>query len=217
MVSLCTAIASFHDIDLFASFDVFRVWKLTNSPISHIELTIGRVLGRGYFCVVHEITRIQLEVSEQSLTLESWPATTDEPAIGRWVHDRPFMEAHCRREGTDCRYALKRLQRTTREKTAVGYMNGIVDLAVEARFLAVLRHPHILQLRAVGKYGPFNARENFFLVLDRLYDTLSERIEKWKKQRPNVLQRKKRQEFWKDRLEVASNLGSALVYLHEKQ
>ena len=127
------------------------------------------------------------------------------------------MQAHCLRDGSDCRYALKQLQRTTRERTAVEYMNGLVDLAIEARFLAVLQHPHIVQLRAVGRYGAFSAQEHFFLVLDRLYDTMSDRIGRWKQQRPNVLQRKKRKESWTTRLMVAHGLGSAMAYLHEKQ
>lgn len=129
------------------------------------------------------------------------------------------MAAHCKR-GSDCRYAIKQLQ-TVRKQKATDYIGGLMDLAMEARFLAVIRHPNIIKMRAVGSMGPFSQAEPYFLVLDRLYDTMTDRLAKWKKKGGGALRmmtgEKKRKAFWVERLEVAFDLGAALAYLHDRK
>lgn len=179
---------------------------------NNAELTLGRVLGRGYFCAVSEVTRIHLS----SAGVER---LQDERVIHNIVQDRPFMAAHCLRNN-DCRYAVKQLQ-AVRQKTAQDFIGGLTDLALEARFLAIVKHPNIVKMRAVGALGPFSPRQSFFLVLDRLYDTLTVRMGKWKKQRGSGAMRmlmsdKKQKALWVERLQVAFDLGSALAYLHDK-
>ena len=103
------------------------------------ELTIGRVLGRGGFCAVSEVVQIQLQ-TKASKPIEK---QLDELKIHAVVQNRNFMAAHHRR-GKDSRYAIKILQDSvTQGKDANLFVNGVVDLAVEARFLAVIRHPNI--------------------------------------------------------------------------
>ena len=53
-------------------------------------------------------------------------------------------------------------------------------MAVETMFLSVVSHPHIITMRAFGANGMF--KPNYFIILDRLYDTLEARIPKWKLQ-----------------------------------
>ena len=55
-----------------------------------------------------------------------------------------------------------------------------MDMATETHFLSVLDHPHIIKMRAVGEIDMFD--KNYFIVLDRLYDTLDERIDDWKEE-----------------------------------
>jgi hypothetical protein len=99
------------------------------------------------------------------------------------------------------------------------FINAVVDLAVESRFLAVVRHPNIIKMRAVASGTPYTAR--FFVVLDKLYDILSTRLQKWKAARfkgiKKLLDRggKKELAFWCERCTVAYDLASALKYLHD--
>ena len=57
------------------------------------------------------------------------------------------------------------------------------DLALEAEFLASLQHPNIIKLRGISSHGPAGFGEGprgYFLVLDRLTETLDERLRKWR-------------------------------------
>lgn len=62
------------------------------------------------------------------------------------------------------------------------------DTALEAEFLASLNHPHIIKLRGMthSKAAGFaNGAQGFFLIIDRLEETLDHRIQTWKrKSRP---------------------------------
>jgi hypothetical protein len=184
------------------------------------ELTLGRLLGKGGFCEVREITKITLDkrsVNDDTTT----ERLDDEHAIHNIVQDRSFMETHCLRgKDKDCRYGLKLLLPTCKDD-AQTFINGIVDLAVEARFLSVIRHPSIIKMRAMAVTDPFSTTEPFFVVLDRLYDVLGTRIAKWKRQKPSGVAKlmdrgsKKEKAFWIERMTVAYDLASALSYIHE--
>ena len=171
------------------------------------ELEIGRVLGRGGFGVVSEITGINLQKSPSSSTVSS----EDE-------EDRRYMEKHCLcRDSKACRYAVKRLHDHTREDPNQ-FFRGIVDLALEARFLSVLRHPHVISLRGTAATEPYDG--NFFLILDRLYEMLTLRLLTWKRQQPGKLMDrggKKKMALYLERLNVAYHLSSALRYMHSLQ
>jgi len=103
------------------------------------ELKLGKVLGRGGFCVVKEVTNITLD--DESEREHSGHKLGDEHDIHNIVQDRKFMAQHCIRSGKDYRYALKILQDSTRRDPHT-FVSGVVDLAVESRFLAVVRHPN---------------------------------------------------------------------------
>ena len=58
------------------------------------------------------------------------------------------------------------------------------DLALEAEFLASLNHPHIMKLRGLafnGTSGFETGPTGYFLIIDRLFETLDDRIEHWTK------------------------------------
>jgi serine/threonine protein kinase len=76
-------------------------------------------------------------------------------------------------DGPSPRYALKQLKPTDEQK----YIEqGLIDLSIEAMFLANLNHPSIIRLR--GLTGtPLSP--NFGLVLDRLYMTLEDQMNMW--------------------------------------
>ncbi|GKZ00660.1 hypothetical protein MPSEU_001018200 [Mayamaea pseudoterrestris] len=183
------------------------------------ELTIGRVLGRGGFCVVNEISRIKLK--KQAAPTDGSNHTSDqadESVIYNVVQDRAFMEKYCIRDKKDTRYAIKKLQESAWRDPQT-FINGIVDLAIEARFLSVIRHPNIIKMRAVGSGSPVST--TYFVVLDRLYDTLSVRLNKWRQRKftgiKRLLDRKGKKElaFWLERVTVAYDLTVALKHLHD--
>ena len=181
------------------------------------ELNIGKVLGRGGFCVVSEITNIKLEDNEKDGNNNK---IDDEHHIYNIVQDRNFMASHCIRSGKDYRYALKILQDSTR-KDPQTFVSGVVDLAIEARFLSVVRHPNIIKMRAMADMPDPFADAKFFVVLDRLYDILTVRVVKWKKSQVKGLKKmldrkgKKALAFWVERLTVAYDLACALKYMHD--
>jgi serine/threonine protein kinase len=174
------------------------------------------VLGRGGFCVVSEVTKISLSQEEE--TAGTNKTSEDEHYIHNIVQDRGFMASHCIRGGKDYRYAIKTMQESSK-KDPQTFINAVVDLAVEARFLSVVRHPNIIKMRAMDSESPY--RPEFFVVLDKLYDIMPQRIMKWKKQEKKGLGKvlfdrkgKKAQAFWVERLTVAYDLACALNYLH---
>jgi hypothetical protein len=103
-------------------------------------------LGRGGFCVVNEIKKITLR---EDITNTMGSSRTeskynvddeDEHAIYNIFQDRHFMESHCiRGQSKDCRYAIKKMQASCYNDAST-FINGIVDLALEAKFRAIVRH-----------------------------------------------------------------------------
>lgn len=177
------------------------------------ELSIGKVLGRGGFCVVKEVTKIVLQKGDENAGVRQ---SDDEHYINNIVQNRGFMAQHCIREGKNCRYAVKTVQDSSRKDPQV-FVNAVVDLAVEARFLAIVRHPNIIKMRAMEARDPFHS--DYFIVLDKLYDIMPQRLKKWKSKKKSVLKvldvkGKKKQEFWVERLTVAYDIACALSYLH---
>ena len=128
------------------------------------------------------------------------------------------MSNHCIRQGKDYRYAVKQIQESVRS-SADTFVNALVDLALEARFLSVVRHPNIIKMRAMNNGSIYEP--TFFVVLDRLYDILSKRLTAWKKKLGNKMSKlmdrggKKKLAFWLERLTFAYDLACALKYLHD--
>lgn len=107
--------------------------------------------------------------------------------------------------------------------------NGIpacaLGLAKEAEILSLLDHPHIIKIRAcsaMGLSGYTSGRnDGFFLVFDRLYEMLSDRLNLWRRRaalsKLNILSRGRRvlDPRFHERLVVATHLADAMSYLHQ--
>ena len=97
---------------------------------------------------------------------------------------------------------------------------------MQTTFLSVLTHPHIIKMRAFGSGGMFMPK-GYFIVLDRLYDTLEARIKTWnrnaKKARSftNKIIKKKttmlEEELIAVKLSYAYDLMGAIEYLHKNK
>lgn len=172
------------------------------------ELELGRVLGRGGFCVVNEIIGINLD---DSIIEGPKPEMRD-------YQTREAMSTRCMRGG-EARYAIKMLSEDCKKNPAL-FLKGTIDLAIEARFLAVMNHPHLIKMRAVANVDAFN--DGYFIVLDRLYDTLETRVRKWKsalKKTKGIRGslsggKKKATEVILEKIGTAHDISSAMVYMH---
>jgi serine/threonine protein kinase len=174
------------------------------------EVVMGKVLGEGGFGVVSEIRSIKKE------PLRS--ASNDNYEMEE--QERDFIAQHCIRDGGDARYAVKYLKQSVIDDPAT-FIMAIKDMAVESRFLSSLKHSNIVKMRALSTVDPYS--ENFFIVMDRLFDTLDKRIEKWQKKfkgtvgmvgRLNDKKGLRAAALLEERIVAAYDLSSAFEYLH---
>jgi serine/threonine protein kinase len=178
------------------------------------ELTLGRVLGKGGFGTVKEIKMIQTAVSKSE---------AGSPSDGEQEQqDKKFIADHCIREGGDARYAIKALSPEIKSDSDK-FLQGVIDMSVETIFLSVVDHPHIIKMRGLGACGM--THPDYFIVLDRLYDTLEARIPKWKletKKANSVMNKMKKKsteknmEILETKLGYAYDLVGAIEFLHKK-
>ena len=180
------------------------------------ELEIGSLLGSGGFSDVYEITSFHL-IDNSNEDKDQWQS-------------RLFLKRHEYRERTgDCRFAVKFLKdRITYDKKA--YALAAMDIATEAKILCSVLHPNIIKLRGLCSAGEmgFSAgrSDGFFLILDRLYDTLEQRIAKWKLEEKNFdrfkvkkyfdANKRKLKDIQNDRIRISLDIVAALKYLHKR-
>lgn len=98
-------------------------------------------------------------------------------------------------------------------------------MAVETMFLSFVQHPSIITMRAYCATGMLEP--NYFIVLDRLYDTLEARIPKWRMQSKKAksitnkfvkkCSSEKLSELMETKLCYAYDLMGAFEYLHENK
>jgi len=95
------------------------------------------------------------------------------------------------------------------------FMIGVEDLVHETAMLASLDHPNIVKIHGRAGGGcvsnSFRLGDGFFILLDRLKDTLDDRIQRWKKSMdkkapPSLSQ-----------IKTACAIADAMSYLHSKK
>lgn len=109
-------------------------------------------------------------------------------------------------------FAMKCLRPQIRSD-AKQFIIGVEDLVHESAMLASLDHPNIVKIhgRAGGSLtNSYRLGDGFFILLDRLEDTLNDRILRWKKSRtarspPSLSQ-----------IKTACSIANAMAYLHDK-
>eukprot|EP00977_Amphora_coffeiformis_P026745 scaffold29634_cov171-Amphora_coffeaeformis.AAC.1 len=171
------------------------------------EIVPGLRLGRGSFSDVMDVERIKVK---KSISYKA-----DEES-------RAFISSRCLTPLGETRFAIKKVRQDSRQDPGKSWMN-YADLLVETRLLSQLEHPNIIKLRAIAANTV--PRPDYFIVLDRLHDTLKQRMDKWKSAVKAQKQRRifsfllrdktKWDALWDKRLTHACHLASAIEYMHE--
>ena len=88
------------------------------------------------------------------------------------------------------------------------------DLIVEGHVLASTRHPNILAIRGWAIAGAHaysdGSHDGYFLIVDRIYETLSQRMARWR------VEKQSQDELLLECVRIATQLASALEYLHNR-
>ena len=190
------------DVAQVASYSPF----LNSKPAHHESVALfrrheiikGRLLGKGGFSNVYEVigfdldeaVSCQLSPSQQKLR-EHYQRTSRTP------------------EG-EGRYAVKHLKEKLLS-TPKEFQYAASDLAIEASYLSALDHPNILSVRGLpvdGIHGFADGRhDGFFIITDRLTDTLDARIGSWRSCGVDLAHK----------AEYALQLADALDYLADRR
>ena len=140
------------------------------------------------------------------------------------VHDVTLLKG----EEQGQAFAIKYLKRKVMVQQRL-FELGAADLATESMFLATLNHPHIIKYHGITagsvESNVASGKEcGFFIVIDRLNDTLEKRIEQWAEEANNnsggLLYRMshdykvKRKEALMERLAIAYQIADVMEYLH---
>jgi len=135
--------------------------------------------------------------------------------------DKQFISENATTQSGESRYVIKIIQPDIVQNEFKKFLQAAMDMATETKFLSVLSHPNILQMRAVGQGDMFSP--DYFLVLDRLYDTLLDRIEgSWRVTADHLEndffvwnRAKKGKMLWAERMGVMRDIAGALAYIHD--
>jgi serine/threonine protein kinase len=173
---------------------------------------LGELLGKGGFNNVYELERVKLlKVCAETQTLRNRIVVTKPKLAVKFLSDDALQSPE-------------------------NACNGSADLLMEAKYLTALAshpHPSLIQLHGISSAGAAGfgkpERAGFFLIIDRLYDTLDRRLEVWEElQRrktasmaPNsakpidlVAAKKYLKVLFLQRLMVAVDICSAIQHLH---
>lgn len=154
----------------------------------------------------------------------------DEPPIfdatdgeGELDFIRGYMSSHILRSGM-ARYAVKRVRQDLDGDVK---LEAAIDLAIEAKFLASIRHPNIVRMRGtVGTMGTLD----FMIVMDCLTLTLREKMKQWSdeaKGKHGILGKilrplrnqdnaeALRKDQYADKILAAFDIARAMRYLHK--
>ena len=74
------------------------------------------------------------------------------------------------------KYVVKQVNSELKYNDKVSYLKAVVDIELEAKYMAALNHPNILRIRGLSNPNPSGET---FLILDRLKETLGKRLADW--------------------------------------
>ncbi|CAB9501268.1 activated protein kinase kinase kinase [Seminavis robusta] len=196
------------------------------------EIQIGKLLGEGGFSKVLEINGFELQKATTTTNSSSkWTGnnnSADAWDMSAWdmsalpmavttqdqaEKSRTKLSESARDSRGNSRYAIKFVKDELAKKSSHEYRTACCDIVVESKYLRALDHPNILKLRGLSKAscaGFANGPEGFFVIVDRLQETMLDRINRWKEGEvaDDVLILK---------ADYALQVADALAYLHDRR
>lgn len=181
------------------------------------EIVRGNRLGSGAFSHVNEIDAFVLreERDTDDLTEEHHKA-------------REMFASNATNDNGVPRFAIKIIQPAMMNDEN-DFRLAAGGLANEEDILSKLDHPNIIKLRGypsdgVRAYVRTERYDGYFLILDRLDETLSDRIVSWKREAKRLKnpvaflkQSSRKHDLLLERLTAARDIASALAYLHSNR
>ena len=179
--------------------------------------SVGDIIGSGAFSEVREYYYLQDDNEKDD------NSTSKASSKLKTAHSRRSSLASQLSSTGENTYAMKTLKHDLSRSTKI---SGLVDLTIEAHFLARLSHPNIVNLLSTGGEP---GSPSFFIVIERISCTLAQVIKKCRFQRRRMksigvnkygekmdkIQTKieLRYEF-NNRINILRQIASAVRYLH---
>lgn len=218
------------------------------------EVKLGKLLGTGTFSTVYELQRLTSSSqssknnssSNDEEQLEGFALYSN---IRKTFHNKPkrvvtrssnkalYTNDQGRRrrqellesvENDTRKYAVKQLKQASMSNPKK-FAHAAADLFIEAQILTEINHENIISIHGWAA-GGFSAYETghydaFFILIDRLQETLQDRIDRWRVERKTAEastnnmkpQHQGQQEYITRTLTVATQVASALHYLHTEK
>ncbi|EJK69118.1 hypothetical protein THAOC_09662 [Thalassiosira oceanica] len=181
------------------------------------DFIVTKFVGKGSFSDVFEVV---VEVEDNpNFTTGANPSTVIRKRGSRAARRASFAKASAPSFGLSSKQrktlAMKCLRPQVRSNSHQ-FIIGAEDLVHETAMLASLEHPNIIKIhgRASGKLShTFVLNDGFFVLLDRLTDTLADRIQGWAHRSRHQIARGATAE----QLAVAKSIADAVSYLHSKR
>lgn len=141
-------------------------------------------------------------------------------ALSDSIIPREKLAKYVSRKSATSQYVVKQVNEELQFTDKVAFLKAMVDIELEAKYMASLHHPNILSIRGLSTVNPANGQG--FLILDRLKETLSKRMQEWLRRDRQCKgitgavagSKKKRENLLVERLVAAHNIADALDYLH---
>eukprot|EP00980_Cylindrotheca_fusiformis_P008618 scaffold1830_cov117-Cylindrotheca_fusiformis.AAC.17 len=188
------------EVDIFLSACQF-LSRGVESPIAKLhrnEIRVSALLGKGAFSEVYQVAGFDLSSSSEN--------DFEEEKLRKQLH-------LCGEKGNKSRFVIKHLRPDLAMQRST-FNNAAADLVIEAKFLSIIDHPNIIKMRGWASAGIASfgngSHDGYFLLLDRLDETLAHRISQWRAEpatTPSI----------SVRLGYASQIASALSYLHSNR
>jgi len=209
------------------------------------EIRLGRILGRGTFCIVTDIEKVKIAGSETKNNNKivprfrlkksrssserwedmEWKSVASETQKDFFNHNEPLSRKslaylsrkNLKKKGSS--FALKQVSLELASLDKVNYLKALVDLSTEAKLLAALDHEHIIRLCGASLDGFSD-----FIIIERLQETLSRRLKTWMKtdrQCKGITgvftgSKMKKLALDRERMRTAYGIASGLDYLHSR-
>lgn len=193
--------------------------------IDEEDVHVGDVLGTGSFNHVRELRKPVGKKGERRDSISS--SFTYSTSISSSTHASETVISipteSIVEDPDKSYYAVKKLRD---DLSGSKNKNGAIDLAIEAQFLKVCNHPHIVNCYGVGRTP---GSRDFFIIIEKLDRTLDAEIRSWAYQRDIVsrsggcnyisnksARKAKIRQLFQSRISAAHQVSSSIKFLHDK-